>query len=973
MSRMARVRVGVAVVTASLSAVVVAQDDPLEEIIVTGTRIARPDFVSASPIVTVPADVFAQVGSSTVETALNLMPQFVPGLSGTSNGVGDGQASVDLRGLGASRTLVLVDGRRLIPANGEGVPDLNVIPPELIESVEIITGGASATYGSDAIAGVVNLKLRRSMDGVQFGGRWGQTTQSDGDEYDLSLTAGTPFADGRGSVMGFLGYSDRAQVNQGARDFSRTSLFYLGPGAGVTGPGNAYVPAGSSYIEEGAVFGIQSSEDAFSELFASYGYPCGADCWLPRFGFNQDGTLFTLGGPPAWSVLNFRGTPDPLISNDFIYAYNTAPTVALQMPLKRVSGFLAANFDVTDTAEAYAQAILADYTVNTQLAATPLQDVVMPVTNPYVPADLAFLLGSRDDPRLPFRFGKRMTVIGPRVQENQYDTYQLTAGLRGKLWSDWNYDAYVQFGESDQTKRQSGNVLRSKVMELTFAPDGGVSICGGFNPFGLDSIGSGCAAYVATDAKNHATVRETIFEASMNGPLLDLPAGTLRAAFGLMYRDQSYSYRADENLRRVLPDGGPDVIGFEAADNIDGGDHNLDAYVEALVPLLDERPGVKSLDAVFGYRYSDYASVGGVSTWKAELVYEPVDTVRLRGSYQRAVRAPSIFELYQPRLAGYGDFVDGEPCSYYSEPRTGPDQVAVEALCLAQGVPETALPTFDSDEINLLSGGNPELDPEYAKTYTAGLVLQPNFQAPLLDDLQVTIDWYQINIDNSILFVSSTDAIANCYDPAFNPEFQAGNFWCSLFSRDPATGEIRGAVDTYRNLASQSTSGIDTQLQWSFPAGPGRLSVAWFISWIASYEIRSAPGVAADEFAGTVGGFAGSYPEWKWNLHLGYTVGGLTMGARWRYVDSMADGGRTPPEFQLPDVNVVVPHYDYFDLEASYEVREGQLGGLVLRAGIENLADKDPPIFPSWSVANTDASQYDVLGRRYFVGVEYRY
>jgi outer membrane receptor protein involved in Fe transport len=966
-------RAVIAFVVLVLPSAATAQDDRLEEVLVTGSRIARPDFVSASPIVTVPAETFAQTGSSTVETTLNEMPQFVPGRTSTSNGVADGQASVDLRGLGPSRTLVLVDGRRLIPANGEGIPDLNVIPPALIENVEIITGGASATYGSDAIAGVVNLKLLRSFDGVQFGGRWGQTSQSDGDEYDLSLTAGAPFGDGRGSVMGFVGYTDRAQVNQGARDFSQVFLVYEGPGSGTMGPRNAYFPVGSSLVEEGAVFGIGSSVEAFSELFASYGYPCREACWSPRLSFNQDGTLFTPGGPPAWSVLNFRGTPDPLLYNDFIYVYNTAPTYALQMPLERVSGFLAANFDVSDSVEAYAQAILADYTVNTQFSPTPLQDVYMPATNPYVPADLAFLLASREDPDAPFRFGKRMTAIGPRVQENQYSTYQLTAGLRGRGPGDWNYDAYAQFGESDQTKRQSGNVLRSRVMELTFAADGGASACGGFDPFGLNSLSPGCAAYVAEDAKNHATVRETIVEASMNGPVTNLPAGELRAAVGLMYRDQSYRYRADENLRRVLGDGGPDVIGFEASDNIDGDKRNFDVYLEALVPIAGERTGLKSLDLGLGYRYSDYASSGGASTWKAELVYEPVDAVRLRGSYQRAVRAPSIFELYRPRLLGFADFFPGEPCSYYSDERSGPDRAQVEALCIAQGVPEDQLPTFDSDSIVVTSGGNPDLDPEWADTYTAGFVLTPRLESPLLEGLRLTVDWYQIDVRDSILFLATTDAVANCYDPEFNAGYRADNFWCTNFSRDPVTGKITGAVDTYRNLASQSTSGIDTQVQWSFPTGPGRVSVAWFLSWIASYAIKSAPGTPADEYAGTVGGFAGSYPDWKWNFHVGYTLGGLSLGARWRYIDSMADGGRYPPEFDVPTFDVEIPHYDYFDLEAAYDVPEGPLGGLVLRAGIENLTDKDPPIFPSSGLANTDASQYDVLGRRYFLSFDYRY
>jgi outer membrane receptor protein involved in Fe transport len=187
------------------------------------------------------------------------------------------------------------------------------------------------------------------------------------------------------------------------------------------------------------------------------------------------------------------------------------------------------------------------------------------------------------------------------------------------------------------------------------------------------------------------------------------------------------------------------------------------------------------------------------------------------------------------------------------------------------------------------------------------------------------------------------------------------------------TGEITGAQGTYWNLASLSTSGIDTQLQWSFPAGPGRLSISWFVSWVGSYLIQTAPRAPTDDFAGTVGGFGGSWPDWKWNLHLGYTIGGANFGARWRYIDSMEDGGRYPPGVDVPRFDVVVPHYDYFDLEASYEVHDGALEGLVLRAGVENLTDKDPPIFPSWVDANTDPSQYDVLGRRFFLGIEYRH
>ncbi len=965
-------RAVIAVIACGLSASAAAQDDSLEEIIVTGTRISRPDFVSASPIVTVPAEVFAQTGSSTVESTLNLMPQFVPGANGTTNGVADGQATLDLRGLGPGRTLVLLDGRRLIAANGEGVPDVNVIPPALIENVEIVTGGASAAYGSDAIAGVVNFKLRRSFDGVEFGGRWGQTSRGDGDEYDLSITAGTPFADGRGSVMGFVGYSDRGQINQDARRFSDVTLYYVGPGEGLRGPKQAYIPDGSTIIPEGIAYRVSASDQAFEDLFNSYGYPPGSVPTQRQLGFNEDGTLFTLGVFEPGSVANFRGTPDPRIFNDYAFRYDFAAMAALQMPLERLSGFLEAHYDVGSAAQVYLEALIADYTVNTQFAPTPLQEVYMPVSNPYVPADLAFLLASREEPDNVFTIGKRMTVLGPRVQENKYETYQATAGFRGKVLGDWNYDAYVQFGESDQTKHQTNNIVRSRAMELTFAPDGGASICGGFNPFGLDSLSRECADYVATDASNRATFKETIIEATMNGPVADLPAGGLRAAVGVMYRDQSYRFRVDEGLERVLDDGLPDVFGLGAFGNIDADDHNFDAYLEARAPILAGRPGVELLEAGVGYRYSDYASAGGVSSWKAELLYEPIETTRLRGSYQRAVRAPSIFELYQPRLEGFAYFELGEPCSVGSRQRAGSNQAQVEALCIAQGMPADLLPTYEIYELLTSDGGNPDLEPERATTWTAGIVLQPKFQSKLFDDVQLTFDWYQFELDNAVQGIGAEQTITNCYDPHYNPQFTPDNFWCATFGRNPSTGEIIGAQSTFWNLGSVSTSGIDAQLQWSLPAGPGRLSVSWFVSWIANYQVQTFPQAPTEEFAGTIGGLGGSWPEWKWNLHFGYAIGGASFGARWRYIDSMEDGARYDG-YDAPRSGVVIPHYDYFDLEASYELRNGAFDGLVLRAGIENLADKDPPLIPAWSVANTDPSQYDVLGRRYFLSVEYRY
>ena len=954
-----------------------ADDQWLEEIVVTGTRIARPNFEAASPIVEVPAASFERTASGTVETTLNRYPQFVPSYTGTSNNTGsysEGRAGLNLRGLGDNRTLTLVDGRRLAPVNGNGETDLNVIPPVLIESVEIVTGGGSAVYGSDAIAGVVNFRLRRDFDGVELGGRWGQTDRSDGEEYDISLTAGTDFADGRGSVIGYVGYYDRAQINQPAREFSRAPLFYVGPGDGITGPGNAYVGDGSPATEEGAAFVFDADPAAFDALFQSYGYAPGEV--PPEFnpiGFNSDGTLFAMGNFEPDSVANFRGQGDPLTSNSFFHGYNPANFVALQMPLKRTSAYASVSFDLSDDFELYAQGIYADYTVNTQIAPAPLQDVVMPASNPFIPPDLKGLLDSRPEPDAPFDFLKRLTVNGARASENNYDMYQLLAGARGRLPGDWDFDVYAQYGASSQRKYQTGNVSRTRVDELTFAPDGGVAICGGFSPFGLDSILPECADYIAVDAGIDADARQMIGEFSARGAPIQLPAGELRMAIGVQYRSDEYQYRADEALRREHADGRPDIVGFEAADDIDADDHNTDVYVEAAIPLLADLPGVESLESVLGFRHSEYASAGGVDAWKAELLYQPATAVRLRGSYQRAVRVPSIFELFLPGTEGFAFVFRSEPCSVDSDARNpdpliGPNRQQVEALCIAQGVPTDLLPVFFEDGILTTVSGSPDLDPETADTLTAGIVVRPGFDSPWFRDLQFTIDWYRIEIDNSVEFISTLNAVDNCFDPAFNAGFAADNYWCTLFSRDSATGEIIGAVDTFYNLATTMTSGVDLQVDWRVAVGPGELGVGWYVGWVDEYEVQTTNDVPAEQFGGTIGGFAGSYPEWKWLMDLRYAWRDLEVGLGWRYVDSTLDTSRS---FKTTDVSV--PHKHYFDLDASYSVNDGWFDGLTIRAGVENLTDESPPVFPNWVAANTDPSQFDVLGRRYYVTLALRF
>jgi outer membrane receptor protein involved in Fe transport len=951
----------------------VAQDDSLEEIVVTGSRIARPDFASASPIVSVGAARFEQSSAITVESVLDGLPQFVPAFGSTSNNPSNGgQGNLSLRGLPTTSTLVLLDGRRLMPANGTGVVDVNIIPPMLVESVEVITGGASAVYGSDALAGVVNFKLRRNFEGVEFDAMGGVTGHGDADEYAFGLSAGTDFADGRGSLMGFAGYTQREQVNYSDRKFSRYALVYRPPGAGLgpgtLGPGKQFAPFGSPTIEEGRAR-LLASPAAFNALMQSYGYAPGTVPYQRDFGFNDDGTLFTLGAllrPVQGGVANFRGERDPNFFNDVTYTYNFAPVNALQLPLERTSFFGRAGFDLNEHATLFADLLYADYSVSTQLAPTPATTVFIPPTNPYISADLATLLRSRSNPTAPFLFSKRMSEVGPRQSENQYDVLQATFGSHGDLAGEWSYEAYLQYGNSDQEEQQSNNVRRSRFEELTFAPDGGVALCGGFDPFGLDSISPKCADYVAVDGTNKTSVKQYIAEVSTTGPVFTLPAGDVKGVVGAMFKRDEYSYAADEISQSFLPDGRSEVMGFNASDDIDSYDYNTDLYVEVLVPLLSDQPWAQSFDAVLGYRWSDYASVGGVSSYKAEMLYRPVSAFLVRGSFQHAVRAPSVYELYEPQL-GPTVFIDvQDPCNVGSPERTGSAAADVERLCVAQGVPAELLPTYfyPDGEIDGVSGGNPDLDVETSDTYTVGFVFEPRLEGRWLENLQVAIDWYDIKIEDAIAPVFADDFISRCYDGQFNPDFSQTNTYCSYFARDPATGVIVDAKAINRNIAGYRTSGIDFQFDWRVAVGPGEAGLNWLIGYVDSFEELQAQGIDTEDNVGTLGNvIGGSLPEWKWNLQANYSWAGFNIMAQWRYVDSMTD-------VEFTDYRV--DSQDYLDLVVGYEFGPGPLAGITFRAGVENLTDADPPIYPNYVQANTDPSQYDVLGRRYFVRLNYR-
>ena len=969
-------RTGCLIALTAASAVVrlaAADDTSLENVVVTGSRIGRADFDSPSPLVTIPELAFEQTGAASVERTLDLYPQFVPASGATSNEPSnDGQANVSLRGLGPSRTLVLLDGRRLVPADAFGAVDLNILPPALVESVQVVTGGASAVYGSDAIAGVVNFRLRERFDGIQFGGSGSITGHGEGEEYTADVTAGSSFAGGRGHVFGYLGYAERETITQDQRSFSRYPLEYVPGLTGSLGPGGAFIATGTPVTDLG--FNVVFSRPAvFNRLFEGYDYPAGTVPHQPGIGVNADGSVFTVGTGAPGSVANFRGERDPVMFNDRAFnAFNSAPYTALQMPLERYSAFARATYDASDSIELYAQALYADYTVTRQLAPASIGILLIPSTNPYIPPDLKQLLDSRVAPSAPYRYFRRGSEIGPQMARNERDVFQVTLGTRGALAADWSYDVYAQYGENDRSERQTNNVSLSRLQDLSFAVDGGASICaGGFDPFTPYSLSGECVRYVAVTAANAVTLRQLLAEVSLTGPVATLPAGDLGAAVGLFYDHEDFEYDADDALSAILPavpgviGARPDIAGFAASPDRSGDDSNIDAYVELRAPLLRDRPGAQLLEAGLGYRYSSYEEAGVVSSYKADLIYRPVQPLMLRGSYQHAVRAPSIEELYFPPVADQFGIPVPDPCDTDSAARRGPNRAQVEALCLAQGVPAALLPTYEFElrRVDGVAGGNPGLEPEQADTWTLGFVYTHSFERPGLGDLLLSIDAYDISIEDGIGRWDLESAVARCFDAQYNPGFTLDNVYCSFFTREPLNGNIVGEI-VDRNIGGLDTSGVDVQFDWGFDAGPGTLDVNALVTYVEEWTYID-PSGGSIEFAGTVGGggLGRSLPRWKSLVQFDYDWGAAGLMLRWQHIDEMQD-----VEFREFDV----PARDYLSVGASYDVEAGGLKGLSLRAGIENLTNQAPPVFPSWQQANTDPSQYDVLGRRYYARVTYR-
>lgn len=940
------------------------QETTVETIIVTGSRIARRDYISSSPIATVGQDALAKSSAINIEATLNQMPQFVQGQTASSIGAvgGAGRASLNLRGLGESRNLVLLDGRRLPMSNAFGVVDVNIIPQSILEGVETISGGASAVYGSDAISGVVNFKSRRNFEGLIIDARYGNSFKSDARTTDFSITGGAATADDRGHALVSLGYSDRQVLWGNRRDF-----FSLGVLSSFIGQGT-YVPSASNL----------PTQAALNTVFGGYGAAAGAVSPSRSLGFNDDGTLFSqIGatnykGPTSGYFSTVGGTVrQPVAYQEFIVN-----------PMTRRSAFGKFDYKVTDSIKAYAQAMYTESTVTGQVGWTPTLYAIpsIPVTNPFIPADLRTILASRPNPTAPFTLNQRFTAFDTREFIADFRVSQFLVGFTGELpWRGWTWDVYGSHDSMDLVETQDKAILLSKLNTLLAAADGGASICaGGYNPFGLAAAGSvsqACRNYVETRTHNYTKTSQDIVEASLQGKLFTLPAGDLQFSGTLGYRENSFDFQPDPSLISQ------DIIGTLATNPGGGATSVKEASIELLIPLLKDLPFVKALDLDVGYRTSDYNVSGRVGTYKADVTWKPVESLLLRGGYERAIRAPNIGELYSAATAAQAAIGSppgqGDPCDVRSSARTGASAANVRTLCIATGVPGSIVDNYQytTTSVGTLSSGSTDLTPEQADTYTAGVVWRSPFEHPLLSGLSASVDYYTIDISNVISVVSGVTAINKCYNlDGTNPTYAASNTYCQLISRD-ATGGVRTVATPYLNLGGLKTRGVDVQADWKVPLSAfglddrwGRFDLNLVANFTDSYRVQLLPGSAWQEYAGTIDGTQGAglpLPDWKLLTTLTYSVGPAELGVRWRHLPSMKDvTSVTRPTSPAPGVGA----YDMVDLTGSLKIRDG----LVLRAGISNVADKDP-LQIAGTFGLTQPGTYDIVGRSYFLALQARF
>ncbi len=1055
-----------------------------EDIIVTGSRLRRDSNLgSPSPIITIEAETIR--GGADVAEALREIPALAASVTSAQTidageldaGGSIGAATLNLRGLGAERTLVLVNGRRHVAGVAESaIVDVNAIPASLIESVEVLTGGASAVYGADAVTGVVNFVLQDDFDGVEVGARSGVSSKGDGERLEFYAKIGKNFSDDRGNIVvageynrdAGLRFGDRAQFRDGnisadgPNPFLRFQQGDLG-GSGTPNfngfftPANGRFPFGFSIPTPGSstfnsIFGggvtPTAGEQALIDralnsptrfiapqyqfqITSAGGVILPADFADPGLDLNNNGTsdcldsftgfngLFDfsnafgivggcwLNGPNGVEVIE-----DGLIASNFNAFGGNAVIFdnnAFLVPkVERFSVNLLTDYDISDSVNVFFEGkyVRQDTTFGTRENSFYDLLTVAP-DNPFIPAELQGVANNAGG----LFITRDPTDLGPNIDTNLAETWRFVGGATGSLSdaidfsisANWGRYTTVEtnnnnvlldrfFAAIDVTSDASGNpVCRSEIDPtvrspstvfgipsgdfgyLTFVP--GQGQCRPANLFGIGSISQDAIDFITTTTTNRFETEQFVVLGVVNGDtseFFNLPYDAIDFALGFEYRDESSASQFDALSRGILPvttvDGNAgDFVGDlgfsqtslatppdEFLQNSGGSFDVIEVFGEIGTTILQDVPGFQELRLELAGRYSDYSTVGGVTTYAINGFWAPIEDIRFRGTFSRAVRAPNIAELFAPAQAAF--FRPFDPCDQTEIDRLQADGFSAIANrianCRADGIPEGFSDPLSARFAGTISG-NSELREETADTFTVGAVFQPRF----IPGLGITVDYYDIRIDDAINTIDDQDVVDNCYDSASFP-----NEFCDTFTRnrDPGSAQFLGFTSlnlTTINFVSIETAGIDASITYRFGFGDHRFNLAANGSWVDRIDFFFDPTdpTATDPELGEIG-----RPEWSGRGSIGYENGPFSFGYSLQYLSEMGLGD---VEIETVDAQFgaigIADEYFIHDITASYRFAEDRFE---LYGGINNLTDENPFV-------TERAYPVNPVGRYYYIGV----
>jgi outer membrane receptor protein involved in Fe transport len=936
------------------------------DIVVTGSRISRGGFSAPTPVSVVGADRLEQRGVTNIGDALNELPSFRSTTGPASQGLSEtgyiGGRILDLRGLGPVRTLTLVDGKRFVPATLQGTVDTNLIPSVLLERAEVVTGGASAAYGSDAVAGVVNLIINGRLEGFKGSAQSGITQEGDDRQTLLSLAGGSKIGGNLHLIAGLEYERSTGIGNCYQRDWCATETLNFGRPPGVTNiPANNILSGvRPSTISRRGV--INSSRTAAGTAFSNTTDP------LRGITFNPDGSArFFQYGTGLGTVANSVNSLY-MVGGEGEGENGYFDALPLKSPTERIAAYGRLTWDVSDDITATLDVSYGRLRARHGVREYKDAETVIRRDNAFID-----LLPQSTDPRLnirnilnvnpniaSFRLGRTYNDIGVGRTLARNETFRTVASIKGKLGEKWNWDAYYEFGRNNfhstvYNASITGNYNRA--IDAVRDPASGQIVCRALSSLNTDpasrAAAAGCVplnpfgnlttpaaqAYVSTDAFQKNRTTQHVIAGNLNGTLVDMWAGPLSIAVGGEFRSDKITGETDPFSQNLLLFQGGGSLVQGKVDVTEG-------YVEAELPLARDMTLLQELSlngairrTHYNRRGADSESTVNATTWKLGAVWEPVEWLRLRGTRSRDIRAPNIAELFGPTTQGFNIVNDRQNGGSQIQPR-------------------------------VLSGSNPDLVPEVADTWTVGVVLQPR-SGGFLGRLRASVDYYDIKINDAISNIGGQTIVDRC--------FQGATEFCGLITRD-AAGLLTRIVDTQQNVNQLITRGLDVEVTYRQPLGTmGDLDLRLLATITDKLVTRDSAG-STDRAGqtGLRGGTVPGVPDYILDGLLTWSRDALTVSAHARYIpDGFYNSSFIGPDQEGYTVGATnssninsVPDAIYFDLMTQVEFLKDGGRNATFFFGVDNVFDKDPPLVPGANGVGNNLL-FSPIGRAYKAGIRF--